>query len=96
MGDEDEILIDEEPLAAAPSSANADGEVGPNEPGSPSDAAGDDVAGERSIAVASVDGKFQMIKTIGGNFLKAVGVAGNLVAAAFVILDFVEGDWKVK
>lgn len=89
MENDDAIAIDEEPLSVAPTQPN--GEVGPNQLGG--NGAGEDVVPEQSIGIASVAGKLQMVKTIAQNILKAAGPIGDLVGAAFVILDFVNGNW---
>ena len=86
MENDNAIDMDEEPLATPP--AHPNGEIGPNQPDG-----GESGGDERSIAVASVAGKLQMVKTVAQNVLKAAGPVGDLVGAAFVILDFVNGDW---
>ena len=91
MENSDAINMDEEPLTDPPAQPN--GEVGPNQPagGEPEEA--EDAVHEQSVGVASVGGKLQMIKTVGQNILKAAGPLGDIVGVAFVILDFVNGDW---
>lgn len=91
MENNDAIDIDEEPLADPPAQPN--GEVGPNQPAADGEATGDDAPRAQSLGIASVAGKLQMIKTVGQNILKAAGPIGDIVGVAFVILDFVNGDW---
>ena len=84
------IDVPEEPLSTPPPRPN--GEAGPNQAAS-GEPAGDDVTTEQSISVASVAGKLQMVKTISQNILKAAGPVSDIVGVAFVILDFVSGNW---
>ena len=51
-------------------------------------------APKQTLGIASVAGKTKIVKTVAKTVLAAAGPLGDLAGVAFVILDFVNGDWK--
>ena len=48
---------------------------------------------DTSVTVARVAGKLSTLTAVGKEALNALGIAGSIVGAAFVILDFINHNW---